>query len=96
MGAPDSSVKSAGAVPDVVSGVDRRFRELHPGLWDRMNDAGLRGHDLASHHAARMMVPRRSGLVVNVSSFGSLSYFFNAAHSVGKVAVDRTTREVSP
>jgi dehydrogenase/reductase SDR family member 1 len=84
-----------GGVPDIVEGVDRRFWELDPGVWDRMNDAGLRGHYLASYHAARMMVPRRTGLIVNVSSFGSLSYLFNAAYGIGKAAADRMTRDLA-
>ena len=34
-----------------------------------------------------MMVPRKQGLIVNVSSVGGLSYLFNVAYGVGKVAV---------
>ena len=36
-----------------------------------------------------MMVPRRSGLIVNVSSGGGLRYLFNVPYGVGKAAVDR-------
>jgi hypothetical protein len=60
-----------------------------------MNDVGLRAHYLASVHAARMMVPRRAGLIVNVSSFGALAYTFNAAYGVGKAALDRLTADTA-
>ena len=35
------------------------------------------------------MVPRRNGLIVNISSFGGQTYLFNVAYGVGKAAVDR-------
>ena len=34
-----------------------------------------------------MMVPTKSGLIVNISSFGGISYVFNVAYGVGKAAV---------
>lgn len=36
-----------------------------------------------------MMVPRKSGLIVNVSSGGGLLYLFNVAYGVGKAGCDR-------
>jgi NAD(P)-dependent dehydrogenase (short-subunit alcohol dehydrogenase family) len=82
-------------IGDLVSGVDRRFFELDPGVWDRMNDAGLRGHYIASVHAARLMVPRRRGLIVNVSSFCALGYTLSVPYGVGKAALDRMTADVA-
>ena len=35
------------------------------------------------------MVPRRQGLIVNISSYGGVRYLFNVAYGVGKAAVDR-------
>lgn len=35
------------------------------------------------------MVPRKSGLIVNISSAGGLTYLFDVAYGVGKAAVDR-------
>lgn len=35
------------------------------------------------------MVPRKSGLIVNVSSVGGIMYLFNVAYGVGKAACDR-------
>jgi dehydrogenase/reductase SDR family protein 1 len=38
-------------------------------------------------HAAKIMVPQKHGLIVNVSSAGGLSYLFNVAYGIGKEAV---------
>jgi dehydrogenase/reductase SDR family protein 1 len=35
------------------------------------------------------MVPRKQGLIINVSSFGGVRYLFNVAYGIGKAAVDR-------
>jgi dehydrogenase/reductase SDR family protein 1 len=35
------------------------------------------------------MVPRKTGLIINVSSFGGVRYLFNVAYGIGKAAVDR-------
>jgi NAD(P)-dependent dehydrogenase (short-subunit alcohol dehydrogenase family) len=82
-------------VRDLYEGVGQRFWETPPELWDRMNRVGLRGHYVASVHAARMMVPRRSGLIINVSSFGALSFLPSTAYGVGKAALDRMTSDMA-
>jgi dehydrogenase/reductase SDR family protein 1 len=35
------------------------------------------------------MVANKSGLIVNISSYGGYNYFFNVAYTVGKSGVDR-------
>ena len=35
------------------------------------------------------MVPRKQGLIINISSFGGQTYLFNVAYGIGKAAVDR-------
>jgi dehydrogenase/reductase SDR family protein 1 len=59
-----------------------------------MNRVGVEDF-LASVHAARMMVERRSGLIVNVSSFGSCGYLFDIAYGTGKTALDRLTADMA-
>lgn len=80
-------------VHDIADSAHRRFWEDEPELWDRMNGVGLRAHYVASVLAARIMVAQGSGLIVNVSSFGAVSYLFNAAYGVGKAALDRLTAD---
>lgn len=82
-------------VGDIAESVTKRFFELEPDYWDRMNHVGLRAHYVASVHAARMMAERGAGLIVNVSSFGALAYLFNTAYGVGKAALDRLTRDMA-
>jgi dehydrogenase/reductase SDR family protein 1 len=65
------------------------FWEQPLSMWDEVNIVGLRNHYFCAVHAARMMVPRKSGLIVNISSVGGLSYLFNVAYGVGKEACDR-------
>jgi NAD(P)-dependent dehydrogenase (short-subunit alcohol dehydrogenase family) len=80
---------------ELAENAGRRFWEIDPGAWERMNGVGLAGHYVASVYAARMMVAARSGLIVNVSSFGSLCYLFDVAYAVGKSALDRLTADIA-
>lgn len=58
-------------------------------VWDSINGVGLRGHYLCTVYASRIMVPRKSGLIINISSGGGLRYLFNCAYGIGKAACDR-------
>lgn len=82
-------------VAEIAATAPLRFWETGPETWDAMNRVGLRGAYVASLHAARRMVPRRSGLIVNVSSPAALAYLFNAAYGIGKAALDRMTRDLA-
>jgi NAD(P)-dependent dehydrogenase (short-subunit alcohol dehydrogenase family) len=44
-------------------------------------------HYYCSVYAARLMVPRKQGLIIFISSAGGLRYLFNIAYGVGKAAV---------
>ena len=43
----------------------------------------------------RIMIEKRSGLIVNISSFGGLKYLFNVPYGVGKAALDRMTQDTA-
>ncbi len=64
------------------------FWEKSTGLVDIL-DVGLRSQYLASWHAARLMVPAGSGLIVFTSSFGSVCYMHGAAYGAQKAGVDK-------
>jgi dehydrogenase/reductase SDR family protein 1 len=66
-----------------------KFWTLPIWIWDAMHNVGLRSHYVASVFAAPHMVAARSGLIVNVSSWGGKMNIFNVAYCVGKSAVDR-------
>lgn len=77
-------------VHTIMEAMGKKFWETDAaGTWDSINNVGLRNHYLCTVHASRMMVPRKSGLIVNVSSPGGLVYLFNVAYGVGKAACDR-------
>ena len=48
----------------------------------------LRANYIASVYAARLMVKRGNGIIVNMSCPGGLIYLFNRAYGVGKAAQD--------
>ena len=54
---------------------------------------GLRANYIASVYAARLMVERGNGIIVNMSSPGGLTYLFNTAYGVGKAAQDRMAQD---
>lgn len=76
---------------DVGPREDAMFWDLPVEEWDRMHAVGLRSHYVASACAARMMVPRRSGVIVNISSMGAIKYTGNVSYNVVKAAVDMLT-----
>lgn len=79
--------KGAGAIFD---NPDLKFWESDPvKTWDDINNVGLRNNYICSVYAARLMVPRKQGLIVNITSMGGQQYAFNAAYGIGKAGVDR-------
>lgn len=60
-----------------------KFWESKPEMWDEVNNVGLRSHYFCIVHASRLMVPRKQGLIINISSMGGKFYIFNVAYGVG-------------
>lgn len=59
--------------------------------WDAMFDAGVRAAYTSSAFAARAMVKRKSGLIVNISFWSAQVYLGNTQYGVSKAAVDKMT-----
>jgi len=77
-------------VNTIFSNTGKKFWDMDPvNTWDMINGVGLRGHYICTTLASRLMVPRKQGLIVNVSSSGGLKYLFNVAYGVGKAGCDR-------
>uniref|UniRef100_A0A0G4G5U0 Short-chain dehydrogenase n=1 Tax=Chromera velia CCMP2878 TaxID=1169474 RepID=A0A0G4G5U0_9ALVE len=84
------------AVPNVGGTMGKPFWEKGGGShWDAVNLVGLRAHYVASTCAAPLMTRRRSGLIVNVSSWGGMSYIFDVAYGIGKAGMDRMAADMS-
>jgi dehydrogenase/reductase SDR family protein 1 len=90
----DILVNNVFAIPDGPM-FDTPFWEQPIRFWDTMHDVGLRSHYVASVFAAKRMVAQKSGLIVNVSSFGGATYAVNVAYGVGKAGVDRLARDMA-
>jgi dehydrogenase/reductase SDR family protein 1 len=60
-----------------------------------MLDVGLRSHYVASALAAQLMVPRRRGVIINISSNGATQYAGNVAYGVGKAALDKLSADMA-
>lgn len=57
--------------------------------------AGVRADYVASAHAARTMVERQSGMIVNISFWASQKYLGNVAYGVSKAATDKLTADMA-
>ncbi|MEL6555216.1 MAG: SDR family NAD(P)-dependent oxidoreductase [Cyanobacteria bacterium J06621_11] len=71
------------------------FWKADASLWDACNNVGLRSHYIASRLAAQMMVPRKQGLIITISSWGGLAPIFGVAYGTGKSACDRLAAEMA-
>jgi dehydrogenase/reductase SDR family member 1 len=77
------------AVNSIFESSSSKFWELKPEFWDDVNNVGLRSHYVCTVHASRLMVARKQGLIINISSWGGMRYIFNVPYGIGKCAVDR-------
>jgi len=70
-------------------------------FWDKplsnweMVDVGVRSNFVAAWHAARLMVPRKSGLIVAISGYVGVTYTYGVVFGTCKSAVDRMARDMA-
>ncbi|CAD5213131.1 unnamed protein product [Bursaphelenchus okinawaensis] len=84
-----------GGVPYMLKYMHTKFFDLPESIYDTLNNAGLKGHYWCARHAAKLMVPRGKGFIVNISSFGGITYTFNVAYGVGKAGLDRMAADIA-
>ncbi|HEX4376073.1 MAG TPA: SDR family NAD(P)-dependent oxidoreductase [Steroidobacteraceae bacterium] len=71
------------------------------GFWEKplsnleMFQVGVRSNFVAAWHAARIMVPQKSGLIVAISGYTGVAYTYGAAFGTAKSAVDRMARDMA-
>jgi dehydrogenase/reductase SDR family protein 1 len=63
--------------------------------WATMMDAGVRALFVASQNAARLMIPSRRGLIVNISVWAAQKYIGNVIYGVAKAATDKLTADMA-
>ncbi len=71
------------------------FWEQPAHRWTSMMDAGVRAAWACSSRAARMMIPRRQGLIVNISFWAAQKYVGNAIYGIAKAATDKMTADMA-
>eukprot|EP00931_Biecheleriopsis_adriatica_P108014 TRINITY_DN82343_c0_g1_i1.p1 TRINITY_DN82343_c0_g1~~TRINITY_DN82343_c0_g1_i1.p1 ORF type:complete len:393 (+),score=91.36 TRINITY_DN82343_c0_g1_i1:33-1211(+) len=83
------------AVSYLPATMGQPFWEKGVEAWDKVNGVGLRSHYVASVYAAQKMSQAKSGLIVNVGSFGGMDYIFDVSYGIGKAAMDRMANDMS-
>jgi NAD(P)-dependent dehydrogenase (short-subunit alcohol dehydrogenase family) len=60
-----------------------------------MMDAGLRSAFTGSARAAQMMIPKRRGLIVNISFRAAQKYVGNAIYGIAKATTDKMSADMA-
>ncbi|MFE4834618.1 SDR family NAD(P)-dependent oxidoreductase [Arthrobacter sp. NPDC056691] len=71
------------------------FWEQPAHRWTGMMDAGVRAAFVCSAQAARMMTPRRRGLIVNISFWAAQRHLGNTIYGIAKAATDKMTSDMA-
>jgi NAD(P)-dependent dehydrogenase (short-subunit alcohol dehydrogenase family) len=93
----DTVVRERGRVDIVVNNAMRivpgKLEELPEAAWDATMNIGLKGAFMVSQAAARHMIARRSGAIVNIASVAGLfPYNWAGAYSVVKAGLLMLTK----
>ncbi|MGQ0642838.1 MAG: SDR family NAD(P)-dependent oxidoreductase [Gemmatimonadaceae bacterium] len=71
------------------------FWEQPTWRWDAMMGAGVRAAFIASQHGARLMLPNKSGLIVNISHWAARKHIGNVLYGLSKAATDKLTADTA-
>lgn len=91
----DLLVNNVWAAPKGFAGFKDRFWERPLSDWDSLVGVGLRAHYVASVQAAKLMVARASGLIVNISSFGTRGHLHSVLYGMSKAGLDKMTADMA-
>jgi len=89
----DLLVNNAFSLPEDLT-EPRPFWEKPLSNW-QMVDVGVRSNFVAAWHAAKFMVPRKSGLIVAISGYVGVTYTYGVVFGTCKSAVDRMARDMA-
>ena len=92
-GALDLLVNNAS--PNFANMIGKRFWDIPFHEVDNCLDIGPRSMYVTMAYAVRQMIPRRAGVIVNVSSHGSQDYILSVPYGIGKAAVDKLTADTA-
>jgi NAD(P)-dependent dehydrogenase (short-subunit alcohol dehydrogenase family) len=63
--------------------------------WSSMMNAGVRAAFVASAGAARLMIPRGGGFIVNISYWAAQKHLGNAIYGIAKAASDKMSSDMA-
>ncbi len=89
----DILVNNAFILPDDLL-EPKGFWEKPLSNWDMM-DVGVKSNYVAAWHAARIMVPQGSGLIVAISGYAAVTYTYGVLFGTSKTAVGRMGRDMA-
>lgn len=89
----DILVNNAIAIPDAMT-QSGGFWEKPTSGWE-MFDIGVRAAFVAAWHAAHIMVPQQSGLIVGISGYVGVTYTYDTIFGTTKTATDRMARDMA-
>jgi NAD(P)-dependent dehydrogenase (short-subunit alcohol dehydrogenase family) len=89
----DILVNNAFSLPETLT-EPRPFWDKPLSDW-QMVDVGVRSSYVAAWHAAQIMVPRKSGLIVATSGYVGVTYTYGVVFGTCKSAVDRMARDMA-
>jgi NAD(P)-dependent dehydrogenase (short-subunit alcohol dehydrogenase family) len=89
----DILVNNAFSLPEDLT-EPKPFWEKPLSNWE-MIDVGVRSNFVAAWHAARIMVPQKSGLIVAISGYVGVTYTYGVVFGTAKSAVDRMARDIA-
>lgn len=89
----DVLVNNAFSLPEDLT-APQPFWEKPLSNWE-MVDVGVRSNFVAAWHAAKLMVPRKSGLIVATSGYVGVTYTYGVVFGTCKSAVDRMARDMA-
>jgi 3-oxoacyl-[acyl-carrier protein] reductase len=90
-GPVDVLVNNAGLID-----TNRHFLEADEAWWDRILSVNLKSVFLCSHAAAKIMAPRRSGVIISMSSGGATkAHRGNVAYDASKGGIEAMTRALA-
>ena len=89
----DLLVNNAFSIPEDLT-EPRPFWDKPLSNWE-MVDVGVRSNFVAAWHAAHLMVPQKSGLIVAISGYVGVTYTYGVVFGTCKSAVDRMSRDMA-
>ncbi|WCT75173.1 SDR family NAD(P)-dependent oxidoreductase [Sphingomonas naphthae] len=89
----DILVNNAFALPEDLTDTSPFWEKPLSNL--QMFEVGVRSNYVAAWHAAKIMVPRKSGLIVAISGYTGVAFTYGTLFGTAKSAVDRMARDMA-